>query len=249
MRDSLLEYVFRLGDDALILGQRLSTWCGHAPNHEVDLGLSSLALDLVGQATDFLDLAAAIEGKGQDADTLAFRRDPPDYHNCLLVEQPNGDFAQTLARQFLFSNWQAVYLDALSGSANTDIARIASKSLRDVQSHVEFCRDWMIRMGDGDCVNNKRLIISLDAMARYVDELFVMDDVDNKLLAQGIAVDKPALRTEFDAKVNTTLRQAGLAHPRPAEPIIGGRRGHHSEHLGHMLAEMTLPMRNAGARW
>ena len=149
MRDSLLEYVFRLGDDALILGQRLSTWCGHAPNHEVDLGLSSLALDLVEQATDFLDLAAAIDGKGQDADTLAFRRDPPDYHNCLLVEQPNGDFAQTLARQFLFSNWQAVYLDALSGSANADIARIASKCLRDVQSHNEFCRDWMIRMGAG----------------------------------------------------------------------------------------------------
>lgn len=249
MRDSLLEYTFRLADDALIMGQRLSAWCGHAPNHEIDLGLSSIALDLVGQATDFLDLAARIDGKGQDADALAYHRDPPDYHNCLLVEQPNGDFAQTLARQFLFSNWQAVFLDALSGSADRDIARIASKSLREVASHVEFCRDWMIRMGDGECVNNKRLVTSLDAMFRYVDELFVMDDIDTQLLNQGIAVDKAALRPDFDARINATLRLARLAHPRPAEPVMGGRRGHHSEHLGHMLAEMTLPTRNAGARW
>ena len=244
LEDAYYDYLLRLGDDALILGQRLGEWCGHAPSVEVDLSLANVALDLIGQATHILGQA-----NNGDGDELAFKRDVLDFRNCLLVEQPNGDFAQTLARQFLFSNWQAVYLDALSGSANADIARIASKALRDVQSHVEFCRDWMIRMGDGDCVNNKRLIISLDTMTRYVDELFVMDDVDAELLAQGIAVDKPSLRAEFDTRVNATLRQARLAHPRPAEPIIGGRRGHHSEHLGHMLAEMTLPMRNAGARW
>lgn len=249
MRDSLLEYTFRLGDDALILGQRLSAWCGHAPNHEIDLGLSSLALDMIGQATDFLELTARIEGKGQDADALAFRRDPPDYHNCLLVEQPNGDFAQTLARQFLFSNWQALFLEALSGSANKDIAAIAAKSVREVGFHVEFCRDWMIRVGDGDCVNHKRLVLSLDQMASFVDELFVMDEVDEELLAHGVAVDKTALRAEFDTRVNAVLREARLAHPRPCAPVIGGRRGHHSEHLGHMLADMQLPTRDAGARW
>ncbi len=245
MQDRLLEYSYRLGDDALILGQRLSAWCGHAPNHEIDLGLSSLALDLVGQATDFLSLAARLEGKGQDADTLAFRRTPPDYHNCLLVEQPNGDFAQTLARQFLFSNWQLLFLDALSGSNDRDLAGIAAKSVREVTSHVEFARDWMVRMGDSTTVCHKRLILSLDQMARYVDELFMMDEVDDDLLARGIAVDKTTLRAEYDDRINATLREARLAHPRPAEPVIGGRRGHHSEHLGHMLAEMTLPHRGA----
>ncbi len=245
MQNRLLEYSYRLGDDALILGQRLSAWCGHAPNHEIDLGLSSLALDLVGQATDFLGLAARLEGRGQDADTLAFRRTPPDYHNCLLVEQPNGDFPQTLARQFLFSNWQLLFLDALSGSADRELSHIAAKSVREVAGHVEFCRDWMVRMGDSTTVCHKRLIKSLDQMSRYVDELFVMDEVDDDLLAAGIAVDKTALRAEYDDRIAATLREARLAHPRPADPVIGGRRGHHSEHLGHMLAEMTLPQRPA----
>lgn len=245
MQDRLLEYTYRLGDDALILGQRLSAWCGHAPNHEIDLGLSSLALDLVGEATDFLSLAARIEGKGQDADTLAFRRNPPDYHNCLLVEQPNGDFPQTLARQFLFSNWQLLMLEALTHSTDRDLAHIADKSVHEVAGHVEFCRDWMVRMGDSTAVCHKRLVISLDMMARFVDELFMMDEVDDDLLARGIAVDKTSLRAEYDARINDVLHDARLAHPRPAEPVVGGRRGNHSEHLSTMLAEMSLPQRGA----
>jgi ring-1,2-phenylacetyl-CoA epoxidase subunit PaaC len=247
MRNNLLEYTLRLGDDALILGQRLSAWCGHAPSLEVDLGLSSLALDLIGQATEFLDLAARIDGKGQDADTLAFRRDPPEYRNCLLVEQPNGDFAQTLARQFLFSNWQLLMLEALTGSADAPLAAIAAKAHHEVTGHVEFTRAWMIRLGDPACINHQRLVKSLDQMARFVDELFQMDEVDDDLLARGIAVDKTALRSEYQTRINTTLSEAGLAHPRPRGAAPGGgRRGHHSEHLAHMLADMHLPTRDAG---
>jgi ring-1,2-phenylacetyl-CoA epoxidase subunit PaaC len=244
MRNNLLEYTLRLGDDALILGQRLSAWCGHAPSLEVDLGLSSLALDLIGQATEFLELAAKIDGKGQDADALAFRRDPPEYRNCLLVEQPNGDFAQTLARQFLFSNWQLLVLDALAGSADPQLAAIARKAHHEVESHVEFARTWMVKLGDHACVNHQRLVKSLDQMVRYVDELFQMDEVDDELLARGIAVDKAALRHEYEAQINAVLSEAGLAHPRPKGAVaMNGRRGHHSEHLAHMLADMHLPQR------
>ncbi|MEI9905425.1 MAG: 1,2-phenylacetyl-CoA epoxidase subunit PaaC [Asticcacaulis sp.] len=215
MQDPIFDYTLRLGDDALILGRRLSAWCGHAPSLEVDLGLSNLALDLVGQATDFLDLAARIEDKGRDADELAFRRQPPDFHNCALVEQPNGDFAQTLARQFLYSNWQVLFLDALTASAHKGLAEIAARSVRDVAYHVDFTTSWMIRLGDGSCLSHPRLVKSLDAMWLFVDPLFVMDETDNTLLKQGIAVDKAALRADYDARVKRVLHDAGLTLPSP----------------------------------
>lgn len=215
MRNPLFDYTLRLGDDALILGQKLSQWCGHAPCLEVDLGLSSLALDLVGQGTDWLQLAARISDDGRDADTLAFRRDANDFRNCRLVAQPNGDFAQTLARQFLFSNWQLVLLEALRGSSDKMVAEIASRAARDVAYHVDFARDWMIRLGDGACLSHTRLVKSLDDMACYIDELFVMDDVDEMLLDKGIAVDKARLREEYDARIMAVLQDAGLTAPRP----------------------------------
>ncbi len=216
MHDPIFDYTLRRGDDALILGRRLSAWCGHAPSLEVDLGLSNLALDLVGQATDFLDLAAKIENRGRDADTLAFRREPPHTFNCKLVEQPNGDFAQTLARQFLYSNWQILFLEALSASQHKGLAEIAAKSVRDVAYHVDFATDWMIRLGDGACLSHKRLVKSLDEMWPLTNELFAMDALDRSLLAQGIAVDKAALRADYDARILATLDDAGLTPPSTA---------------------------------
>ena len=213
MRDPLYDFTLSLGDDALVLGQKLSAWCGHAPSLEVDLGLSNLALDLVGQATFWLELAAKEEGKGRDSDALAFHRQPGEFRNCSLVAQDNGDFAQTLARQFLYSNFQLLYLEALSGSAHKGIAELAAKSARDVAYHVDFTTDWMVRLGDGACLSHKRLVKSLEQMWAHVDDLFVMTEVDKALLVKGIAVDKTALLAEYDARINAVLHDAGLTTP------------------------------------
>ncbi|MGN6422364.1 MAG: 1,2-phenylacetyl-CoA epoxidase subunit PaaC [Asticcacaulis sp.] len=249
MSSAYFEYALRMGDDALILGQRLSAWCGHAPSLEVDLGLSSLALDLVGQATDWLALAAKHDPQGRSADALAFERDAKDFHNCLLVEQPNGDFAQTLARQFLFSTWQSLLMEALMGSSDKDIADIAARCAPDLSYHVEFAADWMVRLGDGDCLSHKRLVKSLGYMWHFVDELFVMDEVDHALLRAGIAVDKTALHGEFNTRIETVLREAGLREPEGRRAVINGRKGHDGNHVAHMLHEMNIPPQDGELPW
>lgn len=247
--DAAFEYALRLGDDALVLGQRLSAWCGHAPSLEVDLGLSSLSLDLVGQATFWLELAAITDARGRDADTLALRRDLHDFHNCLLVEQPNGDFAQTLARQFLFSNYQLLFLEALKGSSDKAMADIAAKCAGDVAYHVDFARDWMIRLGDSSCVSHQRLVKSLDFMNHFVDELFIMDEVDEALLADGISICKASLRDEYDQRIAAVLREASLTPPRAHRSVILGRKGHDSAHVALLLHDMQIPPHEADPRW
>lgn len=250
MSDALFEYALRLGDDALILGQRLSAWCGRAPTLEVDLSLANVALDLVGQATHFLAHAGEVEGKGRDADRLAFHRDVLDYRNCLMVEQPNGDFARTIARQFLYSAWQQPYLAALMGSSDATLAAIAAKAVKEVTYHVELAAEWVVRLGDGTEESRRRMADGLDWCWRFVDELFEMDAVDTALLADGVSVDKAALRDGFDARVGDVLRSATLELPSPRRGIVGGRAGRHSEHLGHILAEMQfLPRAYPDASW
>src|SRR4051794_37174908 len=165
---ALFEYLLRLGDDALILGQRLSEWCGHAPSVEVDLSLANIALDLVGQATFFLDYAGKVEGKGRDGDALAFRRDVLDFRNCWLVEQPNGDFARTMARQFLFSTWQERLLRHLAGSSDATLAAIAEKAVKEVAYHQALAGEWVIRLGDGTEESRRRMQDGLDWTARFV---------------------------------------------------------------------------------
>jgi ring-1,2-phenylacetyl-CoA epoxidase subunit PaaC len=249
-RHPTIDYALRLGDDALILGQRLGEWCGHAPTLEVDLSLANLALDLIGQATLFLGVAAATENEGRDADWFAFRRDTLDYFNCLLVEQPNGDFGQTIARQFLYSTWQELYFAQLVKSNDKRFADIAEKALKEVKYHAELAADWMIRLGDGTEESNQRLKTGLAWMWRFVDELFENDAIDDALIAQGVAVDKQALRPAFDARIQAVLAQAKLALPAPTRPLSGGRRGQHSEHLGHILSEMQfLPRAYPDAVW
>jgi ring-1,2-phenylacetyl-CoA epoxidase subunit PaaC len=247
---ALFEYALRLGDDSMILGQRLSEWCGYAPALEVDLSLSNLALDLVGQATSFLDYAGVIEGAGRDADRLAFHRDVLDYRNCLLVEQPNGDFGQTIARQFLFSTWQHLYLQALSRSTDTILAAIAGKAVKEVAYHAEIATDWVIRLGDGTEESHARVTSGLDWNWRFVDELFTVDAVDGELLARGIAVDQAALRPAFDEAIGQALTTATLTPPASRRATIGGRSGSHSEHLGHILSEMQFLQRAyPGVTW
>jgi ring-1,2-phenylacetyl-CoA epoxidase subunit PaaC len=243
-------YALRLGDDALILAQRLGEWCGHAPALEVDLSLANVALDLIGQATHFLGLAGEIEGTGRDADALAFRRDALDFTNCLLVEQPNRDFAHTIARQFLFSTYSDLALPALARSTEPHLAAIAAKAAKEVAYHARLASDWVVRLGDGTDESRARMIAGLDWMWRFVDELFEMDEIELELAACGIAPDKPALRALFDARIAAVLSDAALNAPSPRRAVMGGRRGHHSEHLGHLLSEMQFLQRAyPGATW
>jgi ring-1,2-phenylacetyl-CoA epoxidase subunit PaaC len=182
----LATYALRLGDDSLILGQRLGEWCGHAPALEVDLSLANVALDQIGQATHFLGHAGALEGKGRDGDALAFRRDVMDFTNCLLVEQPNGDFAQTIARLFLFSHYQELLFAALMESKDAQLAAIAAKAVKETTYHATLASDWVVRLGDGTEESRARMIAGLDWMWRFADELFAMDDVDAAALKAGV---------------------------------------------------------------
>lgn len=244
------DYLLRLGDDALTLGQRLGEWCGHAPTLEVDLSLANVALDLIGQATLFLELAGEAEGAGRDADRLAFHRDVLAYRNCLMAEQPNGDFGRTIARQFLFSNHYELLLGRLAGSSDPRIAAIAAKAVKEVRYHFELASDWVIRLGDGTDESCARMVDGLDWHWRFVDELFQMDEVEQGLADEGVAADRAALRPAFDARLKAVLDEAGIALPTLPRAVTGGRLGHHSEHLGHLLAVMQhLPLRYPDARW
>jgi len=250
MTDYLYEYLLRLGDDSLILAQRLCEWSGHAPTIEVDLTISNIALDLIGQASLFLRYAGAIEGQGRDENKLAYHRNSEQFRNCLLVEQPNGDFAQTMARQLLFSTYSLLLFEKLELSKDPHIAEIAAKAVKEVRYHADTAADWVIRLGDGTEESHERMQDGLDWFWRFVDELFEMDDVENVLLAQGIAVDRPALRAEFDQRIGFVLEKATLENKPVGWALRGGRTGMHSEHLSPLLAEMqVLPRTYPDAVW
>jgi ring-1,2-phenylacetyl-CoA epoxidase subunit PaaC len=244
------EYLLRLGDDALILGQRLGEWCGHAPALEVDLSLTNLALDLVGQATHFLSGAGEAEGQGRDADQLAFHRDVLDFKNCLLVEQPNGDFGRTMARQLLFSTWQHLLYERLAASSDQYLRHIAGKAVKEVAYHRELAAEWTVRLGDGTDESAARMRDGLDWCWRFVPELFEVDELLEGLIASGVAADPRKFEAEYRSAIGAVLADAKLETPPDQRPILGGRRGHHSEHLGHLLAQMQfLPRTYPDAKW
>lgn len=248
--DPICEYATRLGDDSLILGQRLSEWCGHAPAVEVDLSLANIGLDLFGQAILFLGLAGEIEGRGRDADALAYRRDVLQFRNCLMVEQPNGDFARTIARQFLFSTFQLLQFETLAGSSEARLAEIAAKAVKEVRYHAELAGDWVVRLGDGTEESRRRMVDGLDWHWRFVEELFTPDDLERDLAAAGVAVDRAALRPAWEKAIGAVLAEASLPEPVYPRGVLGGRKGHHSEHLGHLLAVMQyLPRAYPDATW
>ena len=237
------EYLQRLGDDALVLGQRLSEWCGHAPALEVDLSLANLALDLIGQATNFLGVAG-------DADRLAFHRDVLDFRNCLLVEQPNGDFARTMARQLLYSTWQHIHYRELSDSPDPFLRGLAQKAVKEVAYHRELAADWVIRLGDGTEESARRMAEGLDWCWRFIPELFEVDDTLERLIAMQLVPDPRSFEREYRASLTDVLAEAKLAEPASQRPILGGRRGHHSEHLGHLLAVMQhIPRLYPNSKW
>jgi ring-1,2-phenylacetyl-CoA epoxidase subunit PaaC len=247
MTDDLLAsrvaYIIGLGDDALILGQRIGEWCGHAPTLELDLSLANVGLDLIGQATLFLNYAGELEGQSRDGDALAFRRDVSDFRNCLLVEQPNGDFGRTIVRQFLFSTWQRLLFEQLTACADPRVAEIAAKAIKEVTYHERLAGDWIVRLGDGTEESHSRVAAGLVWNWRFVDELFQIDPADVPLISAGIATDRAALRPAWDSAIGRVLSDATLSMPAAVRGVTGGRGGRHSEHLGHMLSEMQFLQR------
>lgn len=207
MSDPKFEYLCRLGDNALVLGHRVSEWCGTAPQLEEDIALANVALDLIGQTQLWLGLAGEVEGEGRDADALAFHRDVWDFRNLLLLEQPNGDFGQTMMRQFLFDGWHLATLKALIGSTDDQIAAIAEKSVKEVTYHLERSTDTVIGLGDGTEESHDRMQKALDRLYPYVGEMFIGDDVDAAMVEAGIGPDPANLRADYDKQLDAVLAE------------------------------------------
>ncbi len=249
-RKAFVEYLLRLGDDRLVLGHRLSEWCGHGPILEEDIAITNIALDLVGQATLLLKLAGETEGAGRNEDALAYFRDARDYRNALIVELPKGDFAFTIVRQFLFSVYSVELWTALSTSVDAELAGIAAKALKESKYHVRHSGGWVIRLGDGTDESHERAQRALDELWRYTGELFIADEVDRAVVAAGIGTDPAALEPAWKRQVSDVIREATLKLPESGWMQRGGREGKHTEHLGHMLAEMQIVARSfPGASW
>jgi phenylacetate-CoA oxygenase, PaaI subunit len=241
-QDSIAIYAQRLGDNSLVLSQRLGAWCGHAPELEIDLALANIGLDLLGQARNFLAYAAERQGSG-DEDTLAFGRDERQFSNVLLVEQPNGNFADTIVRQFLMDAWHVELYSRLVNSRDAQIAAIAAKAIKEVRYHLRFSRGWLVRLGDGTEVSSQKMQQALNEIWRFTDELFQADAVELELIEQGIAVDVRELKNVWQTTVSSALQDAGLKQPEEAAYRTGGKQGLHTEHLGPMLAEMQYLQR------
>ncbi|RMD90013.1 MAG: phenylacetate-CoA oxygenase subunit PaaI [Alphaproteobacteria bacterium] len=251
MRAALFEFACRMGDNALILGHRVSEWCGHAPVLEEDIALANTALDLIGQAQMWLALAGEIEGRGRSADDLAYLRDVWDFRNLLLVERPNGDFGHTVMRQYLFDAWHVPMLTALGDSADERIAGIARKAVKEAAYHLDRSRALVIGLGDGTGESHARMQAALDALYPYVGEMFTADAVDDELAQAGIAPDPAGLRAGYDAELAATMAEATLSLPESRFAHQGGKTGaRHTEHLGHLLATMQwLQRAYPGAEW
>jgi ring-1,2-phenylacetyl-CoA epoxidase subunit PaaC len=247
----IFEYLLRLADDRLIIGHRLSEWCGHGPIVEEDIALANIALDCIGQATNLLKLAGEVEGEGRSEDDLAYFREAIDFRNMIMTELPKGDFAFTIARQFLFSAYNYLLLPKLSESKFEHLAAQVAKALKENQYHLRHSSEWMLRLGDGTEESHQRVQRALDDLWMYTGEMFEEDDLQQKLTEQGIAVNSGDLKPEWKKMVSDVISQAKLKLPDDDIYMIsGGREGCHSEHLGHLLSEMQILARSfPGAKW
>lgn len=250
MHTQLVEYLLRLSDNALILGQRVSAWTGKAPILEEDLALANVALDLLGEARLWLSLAGNIEGRGRDEDALAMRRDAAEFRNLLLVEQPNGNFADTMLRQFLFDAWHLPLMRELVRSSDARLAEIAARTAKEAAYHLERSREWVIRLGDGTQESHRLAALALERLWPYTGEMFESDPLERTLASEGIAVNSSGLHLPWRAIVLDTLAEATLDLPQETWFQSGGRQGRHSEHLSYLLGEMQfLERRHPGLKW
>ncbi|MBM3908348.1 MAG: phenylacetate-CoA oxygenase subunit PaaC [Gemmatimonadetes bacterium] len=247
---ALFPALLRLGDDRLVLGHRTSEWCGHAPILEEDIALANISLDLIGQANLLLQYAGEVEGAGRDQDALAFSRDAMEYRNALLCELPKGDFGVTIARHFFHGLFSVLQWQALSSSKDATVAGIAAKALKESKYHVRHAGEWVIRLGDGTEESHRRAQAAVDQLWPYTGELFMQPTDEAELVADGLVADVSALEGPWRAQVDDVLRRATLTVPETAWMQRGGRVGVHTEHLGHLLAEMQSVARaHPGAQW
>ena len=250
LQESKFEYLLRLGDSSLIIGHRLSEWCGHGPILEEDIALINIALDFVGNATSILGYAGQVEGKGRTEDDLAFMRGEREFRNLLITEQPNGDFANTIARQFLFDTYMFFLYEELKSSKDETIAAIAVKSHKEITYHLRHTTEWMLRLGDGTAESHERLQNGLNDLWMFTSEMFDMDEVDTLLMKEGIAPDLNKVKANWEKRVHEVLAEATLEIPTTTFKQKGSKEGKHSEHLGFLLAEMQYVHRAyPGAKW
>jgi len=247
---ALFQYVLRLGDLSLVLGQRLGEWVGHSPALEEDLGLANIALDLIGQARLLLTYAGEVEGLGRDEDKLAYLREQGAYFNAVLAEQPNGDFGQTIVRQVLIDAFQLELYERMTASRDERLAAIAAKSVKEVRYHLRYSSGWLIRLGDGTEDSHARVQAALELLWPYTVELFAEDDLDRLMADSGIAPRLPEVRAAWIQRLEAILAEATLKRHADRPHAWHGKRGQHSEHLGYILAEMQYLQRTyPDARW
>ncbi len=247
---ALIAYVTRMGDNAIIMAQRLSEWVGHGPELEEEMAMANFALDYVGQARMFFSCAGELEGKGKSEDDICFLRDGWDYGNILLVEQPNGDFGETIARLVLFETFYALQLEALMSSPATKLAEIAARVIKESAYHLRHAGHWLIRLGDGTEESHRRVQNAIDRLWTYTGELFEADQVDEIMRSEWEAPDLAVLREQWHRQIGELLAKATLKKPEDGWMDSGGKQGHHSEHLGYMLTEMqSLQRTYPGASW
>jgi len=246
----LVLYVLRRADDALISGHRLSEWCGHAPVLEEDMALANMGLDLLGQARELYSYAAKVEGKGNSEDKFAYLRDVRQYRNLLLLEQPNGDFARTMVRQFLYSAFADLYWRAMMKSSDPTLAAIAAKSEKESAYHLRHSSEWIVRLGDGTEESHARAQAAIDDLWAFTGEMFAVDEAERALIDAGVAIDPASLKSAWLKTVTAVVNEATLALPNNDWMQQGGRVGRHSEHLGHLLSELQSLQRTfPGATW
>ena len=244
------EAVAHLGDNTLILGHRLGEWCGHGPVLEQDIAMTNISLDLIGQARMYLDYAGKLSGEEKSEDDMAYRRDVLDFKNALIAEIPNGDYADTIARQFFFDQWHFLFLQQLSKSTDETLSAIAQKSLKEVTYHKRWSSEWVVRLGDGTEESKEKIQRAIDDVWMYTGELFIPTELDASLVENSILPDVCSLKQAWDRAVKEVVDEATLVLPEDDFMQTGGRTGSHTEHLGFILAEMQfLPRAYPDATW
>jgi len=242
-QEALYKYCLRLGDNALILGHRLSEMCSKAPFLEEDLALTNFALDMIGRAQAILKYAAEVEGKGRNEDLIAYRREEKEYYNHLITELPNGDFAHVIARQLYVSAFEYLFYTELQKSSDATLAAIAAKTVKEVKYHLQHVADWTVRLGDGTEESHARMQKAINDLWMFTGELFEMDETDNLLLKEGVAIDLIPLKAAWEKNISEIIGDATLVSPAGSYMQTGSRKGIHTEYMGHILSEMQYLQR------
>ena len=247
---SLYKYVLALGDDALILGQRLSQWAYKGPFLEEDIALSNISLDMFGRANLLLEYAATLKGNGTTSDELAFKRNEREFSNHIICEQPNGNFADTMVRQFFLDAFYKLFLQKLTNSKDEQLSAIAQKSIKETTYHLRHSSKWIIRLGDGTAESHAKVQSAIDNLWMFSDELFEINEIDKEMVKKKIGVDCSSIKAEWDKIIDEVLAEAALKRPEDTHMTTGGREGIHTEHLGHLLSDMQYLQRAyPDAKW